>query len=102
MRVEIRHVEAGSDLRRGRRAELLQAELARGPRRAAARAVPPRDAQSSRPAGPGARPRRRDERAGLFYLAGLRLADAPRQDGFVLSGGHPLGQNQSQLLEGSH
>ena len=68
MRVEIRHVEAGSDLRRGRRAELLQAELARGPRRAAARAVPPRDAQSSRPAGPGARPRRRDEDTFLYLL----------------------------------
>ena len=90
MRVEIRHVEAGSDLRRGRRAELLQAELARGPRVSFSLTVQARDAQSRRPSGPGARFGRRDERAGLFYLARLRVADAPRQDGVVLSGGDPL------------
>ena len=68
MRVEIRHVEAGSDLRRGRRAELLQAELARGPRVSFSLTVQARDAQSRRPSGPGARPRRRDEDTFLYLL----------------------------------
>ena len=90
MRVEIRHVEAGSDLRRGRRAELLQAELARGPRVSFSLAVPARDAQGRRPPGPGTRAGRRDERAGLLHLARLRFADAPRQDGLVLPGGDAL------------
>ena len=61
---------------------------------AATRAVPARDAQGRGITGPVARPGRRNECAGLLYLARLRFADAPRQDGDVLSGGDTLCGNQ--------